>query len=71
MASKKNGKEKEEKTEAERQEMTKPTNVSGCPKNLKPLYIRGSLICSGEHRRVPKVCKYYNTRTGECDKEAF
>lgn len=50
--------------------MDAPKNVSGCPKNLKPLYIRGGiLICSGMHRRNPKPCRFYDHATSTCTKE--
>lgn len=51
------------------EEIRKPKNVQGCPKNFKPLYIKGELICSGKHRRTPKVCRFYNLETGECDND--
>ena len=65
------GKKKEggSENEAERREMSKPTNVQKCPKNLKPLMKNGGVRCSGQHRRNSKMCKHYNEKTGECDYE--
>ena len=60
--------EAKSENEAERQDITRPKNVQNCPKNLKPLYKKGELRCSGKHRRTPKVCRFYNLETGECDK---